>query len=49
MYCNEPWLLHSAERVHLFGGEGGSDCKVPLLGLVAVIVVCMIESFNFLI
>jgi len=34
VYYNEPWLLHSTELVYLFGGAGGSDCNVLLLGLV---------------
>ncbi|MDW3502979.1 hypothetical protein NQ272_27890, partial [Escherichia coli] len=45
-YCDQPWLLHSAERVHLFVGAGGVDCNIPLLGLVAVNGVCMDETFN---
>ena len=48
-YCNKPWLLHSAELVHLFGGASGSDCNVLLLGLVEVMVLCMIGYFILLI
>jgi len=32
VYCNEPWILHSAELIYLFGGAGDSDCNVPLSG-----------------
>lgn len=45
-YCDEPWLLHNVERVHFFGGAGGVDCNVPLLGLAAVNGVCMDGSFT---
>jgi len=42
-YCDKPWLLHSAERVHLFGGVGGVDYNVPLMGLVDVMVYVWIK------
>ena len=34
MYCNEPWLLHSAKLVYLYGGACNNDCNVLLSGLV---------------
>jgi len=46
-YCDNPWLLHSIERVYFFGGVGVLDCNVPLLGLVVVNGVCMDGTFTY--
>jgi len=47
VYCNEPWLLHSAKLVYFFGGANDSDYNVPLSGLV-VGHSCMYDwSFHF--
>ena len=46
-YCDEPWLLHSIERVYFFGGESVIDCNVPLLGQVVVNGVCIDGNFMY--
>jgi len=45
-YYDKPYLLHSIEQVHLFGGEGGVDCNFPLLRLAVVNGVCIDGTFT---
>jgi len=43
------WKFHLSIYIYThFGGIGGVDCNVPLLGLVVVIVVCMDGNFTYL-
>lgn len=46
-YCEEPWLLHSVERVYFFGVAGVLFYNVPLLGLVVVHGVCRNGTFTY--